>query len=158
MKNKICICMIGMLFALPIAMRGAAEQPTGKLVILQFNDGKQFKLLEDVANLSKTFKRWFEHHPSEKVYVMPEKEFVTTSKRFEKIAPLMERAYRLKETNAPLKEQIDNISQEISYRLSRTATIDQWLELVEDISNYLDIKLLKRPLADSMIKYISIKA
>jgi len=152
MENKICIYLLGMLVAFPMTMNGAAEQPIPEMqpsedkVTLISSDKLSCWESKEVASLSMVVKNRLEEFPKTKMIDFPK----VNGKSLANLLPLMEYAYTVQ--REPLRAQIEKIGEQITAAL-KGADLQAWKNLVH-IIDYLNIEILKRPLADSLIKYI----
>lgn len=153
MKNNIGIYLLSMLLALPLIMQAAEEKtikpkqrPAENNITLISMDERHVEVPREVAKLSIAVKRTLHDVPTGIEIPLPK----ITGKSLQNIAFLMEFAYKFKDD--PLKVQIDRMGAKINEKLTG-AEFKTWISLLW-IINYLNIEILKKPLADSMIKYI----
>lgn len=149
MKNNSFIALVSILCFWPLIMSGAEEQPSAEKadkVLIQTNDGYRFRMNRAVASLSNVIDGRLEDFPTTKIIPLPK----INSKSFKNIQSLMEFAYSV--AKAPLKDQILKIGAQIKDQLFGKG-LKVWEKLLHNI-DYLDIPILKRPLANRMIEYI----
>lgn len=148
--------VLGLFFALPIAVNSATEQaatesdqPTAEkwgTILLESNDGYRFRVKREIASLSRVVASRLEDYPKTKIIPLLE----IDSKSLLELLPLMELASTV--AKEPLVTKINTIGALIDQKL-REKSLKAWKKLLH-IIDYLDIEILKRPFADRMIKYI----
>lgn len=143
--KKLSLLVVFILSAVHISI-SAAEQPPVQNVTLVSNDGKSLIVPIDVAQLSQTIKNIIGDIGTEEPIPLPQ----ITGKTLANLQLLMQFAANLDRT--PPVEKIQQISAQITVILSH-ADIKIWQNLIR-IVDYLDIAVLKTPLADSLIKKI----
>ncbi len=159
--------LFGIFLTLPMAICAAAE-PVSETILLEAKDETKFIVPKEVALLSNTIKHLIEIRPilielnqraaelqlnsSNVVETLPKETTYSlgqmSATSFDNVLSLMKIAYKVKDK----QERIQKISALITAKLANTM-IEQWQSSIDDIE-YLDIEILREPLADSMIKYI----